>query len=384
MHRKSFRRIQSLSHVQAGDLARANEGGKLSCKDCPIHRQCGGLTLDNQNYLTCFLECGSCRNNEYQQCLYACPNNPEYFMRELASVGSLDYRPTSRLKAPSSARFPLYIPQIHHGYRRVRPFRGTDGYVAISVADIFSKRWQTNCTARDLRRHFTVDPSAKILALGIADDVTLEKWWGYFTHHLNLLKRMGVSAVTTPNFSIFENAPRSQTMIHIGRIHKFNELLSSAGLAVIPHVYAQTAVDWAGWKEFLREQNHLSTLAMEFQTGLQSPFQAKEYIRNLEELQQSAGRPLSLVAVGAARYIENLVEVFGERLTIVDSNPFMKAMWRRGTNVIGPLNAKWIERHTQKHEPVDSLFSENVTAYESRLELRAGRASSSETSQIAA
>jgi hypothetical protein len=356
----------------------------VSCSDCLIHAKCGGLTLDNESYLTCYLECGSCRNNEYRQCLYACPNNPEYFMRELASVEALDYRPRTLLKAPSGARLPLYIPQIHHGYRRVRPFRGTDGYVALSLADIFSKKWHANCTDRDLRSHFTVDPSAKVLALGVADDVTLEKWWGYFTHHLNLLKRMGITAITTPNFSVFENAPRSQTMIHIARIHKFNELLSSAGLAVIPHIYAQTEVDWLGWKEFLLEQAHISTLAMEFQTGLRSPNRAKEYILQLEKLQQSVQRPLSLVAVGAARYVVHLVKVFAERLTVVDSNPFMKAMWRRGTNVIGPLSAKWIERHTHENEPVDSLFWENVTSYEARLELRAGRAHSKETSQIAA
>jgi hypothetical protein len=313
--------------------------------------------------------------------MYACPNNPEYFLREVASVEALDYRPQSRLKAPSLGRLPLYIPQIHHGYRRSQPFRGRDGYVAISLADIFSKKWQTNCTSRDLRKHFTVDPSAKVLALGVADDVSLEKWWGNFAHQLNLLKRMGVSAVTTPNFSIFENAPRSQTLIHIARIHKFSELLSTADLGVIPHVYAQTDVDWKGWESFLQEQNHISILAMEFQTGLQSPRRATEYIRHLEELQESVGRPLSLVAVGAARYALPLVKVFGERLTIVDSNPFMKAMWRRGTNVIGPLSVRWIDRHTQKNEPVDSLFRENVTAYESRLEVRVGRSAAIETSE---
>jgi hypothetical protein len=174
-------------------------------------------------------------------------------------------------------------------------------------------------------------------------------------------------AVTTPSFSVFEGVPRTQTLINIARSHHFNERLTNAGLPVVPHIYAQTPLDWDRWATFLVKQSHIKMVAMEFQTGLLKRQLGENCIEQLRLLQERTGRDLFLIAIGGARYTRLLEQAFQDRFLIVDSMPFMKAMHRRGANVVGGLKESWIKRNTAVGAPLDALLLDNILRYEERL-----------------
>jgi hypothetical protein len=346
----------------------------MICTDCPISKKCGGMESEGQGAFMCSTICGTtCRDNAQGRCPYACPKNPEYFLRECWSVKKLDYTAQTTVLAPLINDPPLYIPQIHHGYRRANRLNPPDGFTALALVDIFTYMQKGERSPESLRQKFMLSPATKVIALGIADDPYLESWWGDFDQKAALLRELGIVAITTPNFSIFDGVPRSQNLINIARIHHFNERLSIAGLHVIPHLYAQTQVDWERWSGFLRDQPHIKYVAMEFQTGLLKRSRASDYIDRLEKLQTAIGRGLHLFAAGGGQHIEALEAAFQDRFTIVDSTPFMKAMYRRGTNLLDPMNRAWIRRHTLQGDHLDELLSENLRVYASRLRRRLKR-----------
>lgn len=218
-----------------------------------------------------------------------------------------------------------------------------------------------------LRRCFRVHDNTEIVVLGIGEDHHLERWWGDFRQQVEVLGAARISAVTPANFSVFNDAPRPQTLINIARGHHFSERLSAQGLPVIPHVYAQTTADWGLWASFLSDQTHIVTLVTEFQTGLKKKKLGEAYIERLSELQNRISRPLHLFAVGGGKYIEKLQQVFGNRYTIIDSIPFMRAINRYGPNMLNPLSPDWVSRPTSEETPIDALLEENLRRHEQRL-----------------
>ena len=66
------------------------------------------------------------------------------------------------------------------------------------------------------------------------------------------LARLGTIAMTVPNFSFFENAPRPHTLWNLKRMLIVAEELTTAGLPAVVHLNALTAADWKLWTHFLR------------------------------------------------------------------------------------------------------------------------------------
>jgi len=339
-----------------------------SCISCPVRRVCGGLRDAQGDALSCQFVCGgSCRDNSRRECVFACPNNPARYYRELLEVRALDYLPQLQIGIPEFWHFPFYVPQFHHGYRRKQSFAAPAGFAAIAIADIL-KHARHAANPAELRDIFRLARRTHIIATGIARDDLLESWWHDFPA-AELLRRVNVVAVTVPNFSIFDDAPRHQNMINIARLHHFEERLTREQLPVVPHIYAQNPEDWARWSKFLTGQHQIRMVAAEFQTGLQSPAEGRPYIQKLGELQRQIRRPLHLLAIGGAQYIPELSAVFPS-LTVIDSQPFMKTMYRRALNVIPPLDGKWIRHETLEGEPLDRLFEDNYIRYVQRVEAR--------------
>jgi hypothetical protein len=279
---------------------------------------------------------------------------------------STDYLPTVPIAVPEYWHLPLYVPQIHHGYRRTKPLEIACGFAAISIADLVSYA-ATASTPSELRRRFQLADRTRIIAVGVARDNWLERWWHDFERPMSLLRALGIIAVTVPNFSLFADAPRHQTLINIARLHHFAERLSNAGLPVVPHLYAENFKDWNRWAEFLTVQSHIRFLAVEFQTALVSAQRAADYILGISELQERVGRKLHILAIGGARYM-NALDEKGLSITVIDSQPFMKALYRRHFNALPPHDFEWVARFTRPTECLSPLLMHNVLEYALRLE----------------
>lgn len=330
----------------------------MPCYKCPMRNACGGLVQDGIADLSCMIRCGDCRSKK-GECPFACPNNEKRFAWMVAEVKHLDYTPTTELLAPSFRQLPFFAPQIFHGSRRWKPLQTQ--LITISVADLLS-RTKPDDDATRVRRVFRLEDDSKIIGLGVAKDHLLERWWSERQQVAARLGKMNLEAVTTPNYSIFANAPRPQSLVSIARIHHFSEALSAAGVPVVPHVYAETDFDWERWAIVLKNQPQINTIAIEFQTGLGVESKAHRYIEKLSELRAAIGRPLHIIAVGGTRHSSKLNEVFPLGYTLTDATSFMKTVRRRRVDHGEPEH-----RQLDSQDDLSDLLQKNIESREKRL-----------------
>ncbi|MFZ1934472.1 MAG: DUF4417 domain-containing protein [Thermoguttaceae bacterium] len=260
---------------------------------------------------------------------------------------------------------PEYIPLIHHGYRRSKPLEWP--VVAIETYEVFRlRRGQYRAIAEipeELRKAFCLAPNVKILLLGTADDPALERYWENrrSDHAPRQLARLGVLAAIGPNFSHFLDVPRTDNLFNRKRQLICLGELHQAGICPIPHLSAVAPGDWRFWQQYLSKHTSINVVAVEFQTGNKNHTEGRKVLDRLALLQQQAGRSLHLVMIGGGQFVEYAARRF-DRLTLVDSAPFMGAVWRHAfEDRVG--RRAWRESFSLERQPLDDLLSSNIHDY---------------------
>ncbi len=328
----------------------------------------------------CFANCGvTC---DRSTCDWTCPENERYVSR-MREVGGALISPVRTLRAPDE-ELPPYVPMIRHEYKLRQPL--LPPVVALPTFQIIKRKGSSYGDhvqgAAALRQRFHLAPETAVLLTSVATDDHLEGYWHARTAHdvPRKLAEMGVSAITTPNFSFFDDAPRIHTLWNRRRLAIVAEELSDAGVGVIPHLNALTQHDWNHWAEVLRAQPQLRMVAKEFQTGLDDGTAGRHAFERLLWLQDKVGRDLHPVLIAGSRFLERLARHF-KSFTIVDSVPFMRAMHRHGCRAVGHRNLKlcWEGRTTPPGEPLDSLYEDSLREYQNWVSARisSGRSSAS-------
>lgn len=339
----------------------------LLCSQCAWWESCGGAG-GQQSLHGCFTDCltpGLC-----EELTWVCPCRGDVFRALLRDVGGLHDRPWKTLLVPD-ARLPPYIPMLRHGRKRKTPFARP--MVGISIRDLLPRNGEHNyypvaASPDELRDRFGIARGTPIFVSGVAPDHVIESYWAYrnVTHVPALLAKLGIAAMTTPNFSFFSDAPRTHTLYARKRIMISAEELSAHGVAVIPHLNAITRSDWKFWEDLLSVQPHLTYVAKEFQTGHRDKRKGLRAIDELRGIQDRLGRAIHPVAIGGAQYVQDCAQHFGS-FTIADSHPFMQAMHRR--MLVG--HGTRVRSH---HSPrdLDMLLEIDVRRWEDALRARAG------------
>src|SRR5581483_9774766 len=142
------------------------------------------------------------------------------------------------------------------------------------------------------------------------------------------MARLGVEQVVGPNFSHFLDVPRPETLANRMRQLLCLEEMQRVGLSPIPHLSAAQTADWRFWKDFLRRSPSVRLVAVEFETGNRAPVEGMKVIDHLAAIQEALGRSLHLLAIGGAQFTEDIARHLGA-FTVIDSNPFMKALKRQ-------------------------------------------------------
>lgn len=339
----------------------------VPCSACAYKSVCGGLP--GEPYLFgCWDRCIT--ENRCNKVDWVCPCKGARFHERLQEVDGLEHRPLKQLHRISES-LPLYIPKLHHAYRRRRP--ANLPFVALSTYDVFAYRAEYSskvATADELRDAFRVPATAKVLLLSVGQDPRLERYWQNRATPAgtlrigapNLLAQMGVTAITAPNFSYFTDGPRPQTLYNARRTHICVEELTEAGLSVVLHLNSETDADWERWTSVLRDQPHVQYVAKEFETGKRRRGRGLEALSHLRRLQDDLGRPLHPVIIGGTQYLTEAARAF-ERITFVDSTPAMRTAnhKRAFRDDFGQLH--WEPNKTPKGKPVDCLLELNVRIY---------------------
>ena len=320
----------------------------LGCHSCELFASCGGV-YEGWN---CLSECCG----EPQRCGMACFRSAN-MTRVVEDAGGLGIDQRWHL---TQARhiLPDYIPHIGHRSGRSKPLSRLN--VALTTYDVLAAGFKSGrhlSTPIELRDHFKISRRARVLSLSIAKDNRLENYWRReLSRRLpERLAALGIQFVTTPNYSLPVNAPRTEHLVNIRRSVVCAERMSIAGLSVIPHLNAMTQTDWNCWRDFLRDHPQIYYVALEFQTGLRVKRKAVWHLSQLLNLQESLGREIHLVAVGGGRHLCYLAEF--PAVTVVDSGPFIRTLKRRR---VDHQNGKWAISSTAKGEPLHDLLYHNV------------------------
>jgi hypothetical protein len=325
----------------------------LGCESCPILSLCGGNTRVGGGM--CETRCSGC---DPATCDLVCLGKPEVFARAVMEVGGFELDDIGPLLAPEEA-LPRYAPMIYNGSSRTRPLK--EEWAAIPLSAIFQHPRGVPTpvarTPRELREWFQLGPHTKIILMGIGLDHTIERYWrerndAGLSEQLAVL---GVGAAVVPNYSISLRHPRPQHLFNRKRSLICAEEWSAQGIPSVPYLQAVTPRDWEVWGEFLEARPEVSIVAKEFETGLANPREGLKALYALARLQDKLKRPLHLLARGGAQYRKEFSHLF-ESWTLVDSNPFIKAVKRKKAR----MDSRRVDWDNAPDHRVDALLAHNI------------------------
>ena len=328
------------------------------CEKCLIFDLCGGIKNPLLGTRTCYPS--SAEAEEYDDEMS--PNNP-LFWRLWDDVGGLanwnfpSFQNTGRLKLPK------YVPLVRNGCRRISLM--DEGFAAISLfkvigqnkGGIYGSRY---ADGKSLRRAFKLQPNSKILLVGVSDDPPLELFWKKHkvSNVFEELKLLGISGVTMPNFSAFEDAPKFQVFRNMKRMLLAAERFSEWGILIVPHLTAIDPSQWRFWKEFLQLHPEIKMVCKEFQTGFKLRSKGMEAMENLSHIQDVIGRDLHPILVGGGSLYLEAQKRFNS-FSVIDSRPHMLSMGRILLQAISEKRYREVSVKTPKGQAIDDLYREN-------------------------
>lgn len=317
---------------------------------------CGG----NDELFSCFQQCKNCPPGG---CNQVCPRNADDFAARMVEVGGFRntfIRSVTQIGMPN---LPRYIPVIYSKTGRCLPLRRE--MTAVPFWRIIggpAKGYELLVESEsDLREKFLIAESTKFLVVGAGFDSKLENFWCNL-HRRDLLARLpslGVTAVTTPNFSFFTDMMGPTKMYNFRRILLATQALSEAGVTPIPHLNALTSRDWENWYSFLKDQSQIRTVAKEFATGLAQADLGVQELHRLANVQEKLGYPLHLVAMGGSQFARNLNTLFPGHWSITDADPFIKTVKRQVPCLSNGVRG-WRTEPLPKNSPLDQRLNQNI------------------------
>lgn len=339
------------------NLRRQNET-PLGCSACPNHSTCGGMQIKKQVY-SCQDFC--CRDPK--KCNKVCRLKPADFANRAREIDGWSLETITSQDPLPAPDLPEFVPLIDHGSSRELPFSGSH-----TVCLPFSKVVERNDgTARfasrdDLATHFAVSRNANIFLTGTDRDKPLERWWSMGVARrreaIRQLREVGVSLVTTQNYSLFTDVPRWDNLFNIKRIALVFEEFLAEGMPAGLHVNARTERDWERWIEFVRNHRQVTHIAYEFGTGAGHGERLEWHTNHLQLLAKEAGRPLHLVVRGGTSVLLRLKASF-DGFTFIDTNAFTKTTRARQKAQMVADELHWKSTTTGEDEPLDDLLLDN-------------------------
>lgn len=323
--------------------------------------------MEQPGLYACFEGCLECFNRGQCTCNFICPFNYTGFAQRLSEIEVFRSQFRHRFIAADASTLPAYLPQLQSGLQLKRQLNAVA--VALDLRRVFAgtrgKPYGT--IAYDhatLRRRFSLRDDCRLLGIGVAPDPDLERLWSKHRQSavLDTFANGGFTAVTAPNFTDFKNYPRFHNIANRIRMLRFCERLNARGVAVIPHLHAETDYDWAWWADFLREHREVGNVCIEFQTGAAEPVVRDELIDRLRRLRDAIGRPLHPIAVSNIEAAAKFREHFPE-LTFVDSTVSAKTSRRHGYHTASSTSVAWKLYRMNPGACMAALFDHNLAGY---------------------
>jgi len=330
----------------------------LGCTLCHNEPDCGGLNIAAPAF-SCH---DFCTCNDKAACNFVCPSRTSSYVRYLKEIGgSFDLDPVPRGATVPVVKLPNALPMIYGRASRTERLRAS--WACVPLARLFSRRTGEAKfrTREELAQAFLIDPDAHLIISGVDVDLSLERYWrlGRSGNLLEVLASLKPDLVTTPNFSLFVNAPREDNLHNMKRIAICWHELNAAGIPTALHVNARTDRDWKRWARFISDRPEITAIAFEFATGPKYPERGTWHVDHLCRLREDVGRDLQLVIRGA-RYAGVLRRCY-HQVTLIDTSLYVKTMRRQKLVSEGHIQ-RWERTFTLTDEPLDQVMQRNLDA----------------------
>lgn len=339
-----------------GDDA-ARHAPSLGCPTCLERDRCGGVHTD-AGVLDCRDLC-SCQDKT--KCDMVCRFNPRAFVARMREVGGLGFETAPRAAANGVPALPAIVPFVDHRYGRAATL--DEPAVAISLYELVNiAAGKPHVASRaELAARFLIPEGATIVVSGVDKDRPIERWWELKDRPaiLAALQALGVALVTTPNYSVLTDVPRTDNLHAMKRILLAWTEMAGAGLPAALHVNGRTQHDYARWAELIADRPEIEILAFEFATGCGRGERIDWHVAQLCALADRVGRPLTVVIRGGGRKLDALQRHF-TGVTLVETEAFSRTIRRRRAHLTESGRLKWVKFLTPEGAPIDDLLAHNV------------------------
>jgi len=330
----------------------------LGCGSCPDRRECGGLRPQAAIFDCLDLCCG-----KPERCDNVCRNNPTFADR-VREVGSFCLKTIPAATViPQAPMLPMIVPLVYHGSRRDEMIAMPA--VALSLYAMFNRIDGTPryASREALCRALGITTESTIILSGTHHDRPLETWWALGESKRRIIIRNlrdnGISLVTSPNYSLFTDAPRWTDMHSIKRIAITHSELVSEGLPAALHVNGRTETDFKRWGSYIDAHPEVTHVAYEFTTGTRWTGRREQHITWISALARSAARPLHLLVRGGLDLLPELSRSFA-CVTLIETSCFVKTMKRQRASISKASRVVWSSDPTGAGAPLDDLFHHNI------------------------
>jgi hypothetical protein len=330
----------------------------LGCPTCLERDRCGGVHTDAG-----ILDCGDlCTCADRTKCDMVCRFNPGQFVARMQEVGGLSFNNAPRTSANGVPTLPLVVPFVDHRYGRAAIL--DEPVVAVSLYELVNMATgKVHVASRgELAARFLIPEAAQVVVSGVDKDRPIERWWELKDRRpiLAALKDLGVALVTTPNYSVLTDVPRTDNLHAMKRILLAWTEMASAGVATALHVNARTEHDYARWGALIADRQEIEILAFEFATGCGRGERIDWHVAQLCALADRVGRPLAIVVRGGGRKLDTLRQHFAQ-VSLVETEAFARTIRRRKAYLTEAGRLKWARFATPMGAPIDDLFAQNVS-----------------------
>jgi hypothetical protein len=329
----------------------------LGCPTCLERDRCGGVHTD-AGVLDCRDLC-SCEDKS--RCDMVCRFNPGLFVARMREVRGLGFANAPRAPTNGVPAIPLIVPFVDHRYGRSATL--DEPVVALSLYELVNlATGSSHVTSRaELADRFRIPEGATVIVSGVDKDDPIERWWELKERAIILetLRALGIALVTTPNYSVLTDVPRTDNLHAMKRILLAWTEMAQAGLPAALHVNGRTIHDFARWGDLIAERPEIEILALEFATGCGRGERIDWHVAQLCALATRVGRRLALVIRGGGRKLGELRHHFAH-VSLIETEAFSRTIRRRRAYLTESGRLKWAKFPTPKGAPLDDLLAHNV------------------------
>lgn len=262
------------------------------CEGCKATYRCRGVVYCKKQCNKCYSPCSRQQDIDL------------WFWEVFSNIGKIE---DTNFDFDS---IPRYIPQIK-GNKFSTPL--DISAFAVGIDQVISpKKLKLTKNILEINKKFNIGNNAVSIIQSYARDDHVERMWA-MAKKLNLygkLSSVNPGLVTSIDFSVYDDEPRSWQLIAIYRsIKVYNELIRN-DIPSILHVFWATDYDLKRWIEIINK-NKISAIAVNFQT-----FKIKNYkekvLKDLKVFKDGLDHDVRLLASGidSHEYIKRLKNIF--------------------------------------------------------------------------